>query len=156
MTNDEAADKAKDRIVEMQSRIFDKAAAYTNLILIAGYASAFAIWNLTKALLSPKTTIAVALFLGLSLVCFIFFEVYKMVMNANYYSKFSVIMKDVNSPHDFLQKYKIFETNIHRNSVGFKKVWVFSLWFCIITALISLGILFYNFIVFLLPVWPSS
>ena len=65
--------KALDAMVDMQSKILDKAIAYTNLIMIGGYAGIFAIWSATRKDLSPKMNIAVALAAGVSLTVFIAF-----------------------------------------------------------------------------------
>lgn len=153
MTEDEAADKVKDRMIEMHSRVYDRAAAYTNLIVIGGYAGAFAIWNFTRAQLTNRTTIAVAIFLGLSLTAFIFFEVYKMTINGRTIFKFNEVMKGDPGPIEFLRRYKVYEVEMSKRNIGFQKIWVGCLGFCVIMALIALAILFYNFFFLVLPAW---
>ncbi|RYG55320.1 MAG: hypothetical protein EON56_05815, partial [Alphaproteobacteria bacterium] len=71
--------KVVDLLSEVQGRLIDRAAAYTNLILIGGYAGLFAIWSATRASLPMKANIAVAAALTLSLAFFLGFEVYKMI-----------------------------------------------------------------------------
>lgn len=154
MTEEEAAERAKERIIEIQSRIYERGMAYTNLIMIAGCASAFAIWNITRPQLPPATTIVVATFLGLSLIVFVFFEVYKMAVMTSHFYKFGRTLAAAKSSNDFLVRHAAFEKNLHENSMAFKYAWIFCLWFCVITALAALTILVYNFFVLLVPSWP--
>ena len=75
-------EKVKTTLIEIQSKIYDKASACTNLIMVGGYAGSFATWAATRAHLTTRTNIAVALALTISLSAFIFFEVYKMTYTA--------------------------------------------------------------------------
>src|SRR5258706_2297278 len=75
---DEQIKEVRRILAENQTRAFDKEAAYANLILIAGYAGAFTIWNFTRAQMTPKGIATVALLLAASLTVFVFFEIYKM------------------------------------------------------------------------------
>ncbi len=71
-----------EKIVETQIKIVtascDKAVAYTNVIVVAGYAGFFGLWTLTKAYLSKCQALWAALFMLVSAATFVFFEVYKM------------------------------------------------------------------------------
>src|SRR5436190_19873537 len=51
----ELAAAYRNTVIEIQSKLFDRAAAYSNLIMLGGYAGAFTIWANTKAQLSPKS-----------------------------------------------------------------------------------------------------
>jgi len=63
--------------VKILSAAYDKAVAYTNLVIVAGYAGLFALWHLTNEHLSKKQALWSALFLLISLTVFVLFEVYK-------------------------------------------------------------------------------
>jgi hypothetical protein len=67
---------------EIQGKMADKAAAYTNLILIGGYAGIFTIWSNMKATLPLKASVLVAGSVMASLSAFIGFEIYKMIFTA--------------------------------------------------------------------------
>src|SRR5688572_20847673 len=73
---------AGEKIIETQIKIitasYDKAAAYTNLIVVAGYAAFFGLWTLTKPYLPRELALWAALLMLLSAATFVVFEVYKM------------------------------------------------------------------------------
>jgi len=75
-------EKVKTTIIEVQSKIYDKSTAYTNLIMIGGYAGSFATWAATRPQLPAKANVTIALSLTISLASFILFEVYKMTYTA--------------------------------------------------------------------------
>lgn len=61
----------EQRLVAMHTSIFDKAAAYNNIVITIGYAGFFAIWNLTRQELNGWDNIVIALLLGASILSFI-------------------------------------------------------------------------------------
>jgi uncharacterized membrane protein (DUF2068 family) len=77
-------EKAVNDIVETQIKIvsatFDKAVAYTNVIVIGGYAAFFGLWSLTKQYMTAMQARWAALLMLLSASTFVFFEVYKMIV----------------------------------------------------------------------------
>lgn len=75
---------AKDREAqrEMLGQIFENAKGYTNLVMAGGYVGAFTIWNFTKDLLPTVAHAWVALLLTTSLLAFIGFEVFMMVVRS--------------------------------------------------------------------------
>ena len=70
-----------DLVVDIQIRIiagaYEKANAYTNLIIVAGYAGLFALWQFTKDNLSRRQVIISGLLTITSLAIFVLFEIYK-------------------------------------------------------------------------------
>ena len=58
----EAAERQKnetiDTLTKVMSGAYSQAMAYTNVVIIAGYAAAFTIWNFTRAYL-PESTVFV-------------------------------------------------------------------------------------------------
>jgi hypothetical protein len=74
---------AIENTIKVSSAVYDKAAAYTNLIVVAGYASFFGLWSLTKPYLSPRWALIAALLMGLSMAVFVFFEIAKMIVATN-------------------------------------------------------------------------
>jgi hypothetical protein len=153
----EQADKAKDCIIEIQSKLFDKAVAYSNLIMLGGYAGAFAIWSYTKPQLPERANIIVAFLLGISLAVFIFFEVFKMATNARHFLRVTNDLKTATTPKDFLDKWKFIEVDEAKASLIATRVWALNLIICVGTALGATVILFYNFFAFLvgLRLWPA-
>jgi hypothetical protein len=79
-----AEDEDKHRVeefIEMQMKIisasYEKAMAYTNLIIVAGYAGFFALWQITKDYLSRNQVLWSALLMLISIILFVVFEIYK-------------------------------------------------------------------------------
>src|SRR5207237_2098179 len=70
-----------DLAVDIQIRIiagaYEKAVAYTNLIIVAGYAGLFALWQITKDNLSRRQVLISAFLIISSITIFVLFEIYK-------------------------------------------------------------------------------
>lgn len=157
LSEEEAAEKAKDRLVDINSRLYDRAAAYTNLILLGGYAGAFTIWNFTRLQLPAKATIASALLLGISLAVFVFFEVFKMTQGAIHFLRVRALLASATSSNDFLLKWRQAEIQSASSNLLQVRMWAACLFICVISALLAIVLLFYNFFAFLtgLPLWPN-
>lgn len=73
-------DEILDSVIKIQSAMFDKANAYTNIIIAAGYAGTFAIWTQVSSLLSVRQRAWTGCLLLLSITMFVLWEVAKMVL----------------------------------------------------------------------------
>jgi len=77
-------EKQAAEMAEAQNKLitlsYDKAAAYTTVIVFGGYAGFFAIWQLSKEHLSKGQALWAALLVLLSLLAFVLFEVIKMIV----------------------------------------------------------------------------
>ncbi len=62
--------------------LYDKAVAYTNVVIIAGYAAFFAVWANTKSYLGKRETLWAALLVLISILCFVSWETAKMYITA--------------------------------------------------------------------------
>ena len=80
--NDEYTRKLQDGLLQITSATFDKASAYTNLVMFAGYGCFFALWSLLKADLAPIPTAVAAILMAISASTFGLYEVYKMAYTA--------------------------------------------------------------------------
>src|SRR6266542_2059685 len=58
--------------------LYDKAVAYTNVVIIAGYAAFFAVWANTKSYLGKRETLWAALLVLISILCYVSSETTKM------------------------------------------------------------------------------
>jgi hypothetical protein len=84
---------------EIQSRMFDRASAYTKLILGLGYGGFFAAWSGAKPNLRPLELMSSALLMLVSLLLFIGFEIYE----AYFLSSRSIALaKGISSQHSDL------------------------------------------------------
>jgi hypothetical protein len=84
--------------IEMQTKIlsaaYEKAMAYTNLIIVAGYASFFALWQLTKDHLNRNQVLWSALLMLFSITLFVVFEIYKAYYSSRTLLYFGKILSD--------------------------------------------------------------
>lgn len=150
------AEKLRQNFIELQSKLYEKATAYTNLILLGGYAGAFTIWHLTKDQLPSKASIVIAILLAVSLATFALYEVFNMLATQIHFGRVSNILNHDYPPDVFLEKFSEFKTLIGKKSLSQIPIWITCVAVCVITVLAALGLLFYNFLAVLLklPGWP--
>lgn len=85
---------------EILSHVYQKASGYTNLVMIGGYASAFAIWQLTKEQLTPEQSLIVGFLIVTSVVLFAGFEVYKMIADAFFFRRLNRVLEKEVAEHE--------------------------------------------------------
>jgi hypothetical protein len=150
-------DEVERILLERTAHTFEKGAAYSNLIILGGYAGVFSIWSSTKEQLTPSANIAVALSLGVSLAAFILFEVYKMVQSGRAFMRAQGLLQlAAANPREFLRTLGEVEVTSKRWLVWLIRIWVPVMIISVGSALIAISLLFYNFLALLmgLPLWP--
>jgi hypothetical protein len=92
-----------DQAVKSQIQIYEKAQAYSNamMLLLAGYAGIFALWTFAKGALATKTTNAVIVLVGVSLILYVSWEIYGMIHRATVQAKFLALLDK--TPNEFFQ-----------------------------------------------------
>ncbi len=150
-------DRVRSTIIEINSKMFDKAQAYTNVIIIAGYAGAFTIWTYLKLNFPLRANVTVALALGISLTLFVSFEIFGMVMRARSMLRIRRVISDHLTPEQFFANLKI-----ARESETAEWRWIMPMWAVVLalsvsSALFAIGVLFYNAFAILVgwPLWPA-
>jgi hypothetical protein len=136
--------------IKLASALYDKAMAYTNLITMVGYAGFFGLWSITKDNLTPKHVLWSALFMGISLSSFVFFEVGKMIFNSCFMLSRNCALKKLRGENDMekiIAILKEHDSTMELRNVEFIHFWFIALWIIIPTALIGVSILTYSFIV---------
>ncbi|MBB3145025.1 hypothetical protein FHS21_001426 [Phyllobacterium trifolii] len=93
-----------EMMLEIQSAAFGHTTAYTAVIVFGGYAGIFTIWSNTKDHLSHTLANWVGLLLGVSIFCFVLFEVFKMLAIAREMMKFRVLIVNEYPPAVLLAK----------------------------------------------------
>jgi len=78
---------------EILSFVYQKVSGYTNLVMLGGYASAFGIWQLTKANITAGQSMAVGFLIVCSVVLFAGFEVYKMIAHAFFFRRLDRVLQ---------------------------------------------------------------
>lgn len=143
------AAEAIETQVKVLSALFDKSAAYTNLMILAGYAGYFGLWQLTKEFLTKQYALWSALLILCSLVTFVFFEVVKMLIIHHNISAKARILKspEVQRSPMALQKAFVDIGAVHeRVGLHFIRFWLVCLVVIISTAMAGTGILAYSFV----------
>lgn len=142
-----------EAIIDAQIRIlsaaYEKAIAYTNLIVLAGYASFFGLWQLTKADITKSQSMWAALCILLSALVFVIFEVTKMYVSSRTLLGLNKAISNptiVNSAALLLAEIDKVGKSERRVTVVFGYWWHFTLGFTILTGLAGAGILAYAFI----------
>ena len=82
----EEQDKKIEVLVRILSALYDKAVAYTNLVIIAGYAAFFTVWSIMKDQLSQREMLVSAFCITFSLIFFVFWETLKMIITSTYFT----------------------------------------------------------------------
>jgi hypothetical protein len=147
-----------DSQIKLASALYDKSIAYTNLVIMAGYAGFFGLWSVTKDNLTPKQVLWSALFMIISLSIFVFFEVGKMIFNSCFMLSRNCALKklpaaqNVDEIRNILNEH---DKTTKSRGVKFTYFWVFALIIIIPTALIGVSILMYSFIVNLLALYNN-
>ncbi|MGJ0426773.1 hypothetical protein [Methylocystis sp.] len=147
----EQQEKIQKALIEASSKAFEKAQAYTNVIIIAGYAGAFSLWSSTKAQLPNKANVIIALLLGFSMLVFVLHEIYGMIQRSIHFHKISPLI-NMQLPSD--EKLRRTEAKAELNN---NPIWIASLLGTIPTALAAIALLFYSYFAILVgwPLWPS-
>lgn len=153
----EAEDRAQqervDKIVETQTKIvtvsYDKAAAYTNIIIVAGYATFFGLWSLTKGYVSKPLALWAALLMSISVVAFVLFEVYKMFWVGRAINEQVLTLgeriKD-KSPDVALAEFQKLQAEMNRMVRQQIPIWRITLLIAVPTGFGAIGVLGYSFI----------
>ena len=139
-----------DALIKVESASFERAIAYCNIIIVAGYAGAFALLSATKNQISIQTLITVALLLGFSLMVFCIWEIIKMFFYTNKTKKTISIIESNLSGSAFLEKREQIEQEQRRSILSMNKWWHIVLSLTIIPAFTAIACLFYNYILILI------
>lgn len=146
-----------DTMVELQTKIvttsYDKATAYTNVIIVAGYAAFFGLWTLTKTYVSKPLAIWAALLMCISAGTFVFFEIYKMVFIGNQLNRQILTLGERiknKSATEVLKELQDLESYSKRAALRFQPVWRVVLLLAVATGLGAFLVLSGSFIYALL------
>jgi hypothetical protein len=147
------AAKQLEQLTKVLTAAYDKAIAYTDLILVAGYASFFALWSATKPVLSERLAIAACLSMLISAATFVFFEVYKAIHTSRFMTRNQQLLVEPD-PRKLQANLKAYEQNEGKQALQFVRVWAVVLAISIPTAVLAVLLLGYCFV--LQIVWPQT
>lgn len=143
--------------VRIISQAYDRAVAYSNFIIMAGYAAAFTVWSLTKDYLPEAATIAVGLGLVVSLFTFCGWEVYKMIYTSGELRRCADVLLKNLPPEEFFKEIEKVQRRAERDKLRVHRYWIFVLVMSVPSGFGAAALLFYNFVANLigLPYWPE-
>lgn len=147
-----------DAQIKVLSAAFDKSIAYVNFIILGGYAGFFGLWQLTKDSISKQQSLFAALFALISLVLFISFELYKMVVSYRSMIKQSKVFHSNecrSNPQLLLDEINKLQSVQERSTPKFMFIWAITFFTAVLFAFTGAGILGYAFVCGLLK-QPSS
>lgn len=142
-----------NEILEQQIKIvtatYSHAAAYTNLVLLGGYAGFFGLWQLAKDHLSRPQVLWSALLILISLVFFIAFEVTKSTVQSVAILKKAKVLESAgakSNPEQALAALQAFDQAYQRSMSTFMRYWAFTVFICASTAIGGVSIMAYAFV----------
>lgn len=92
---------------EILAHVYDKASAYSNLIMMGGYAAIFAIWQLMKSHLNFWQESLIAFLVTSSIILFTGFEIYKMISHAVFFRRLDKILSSSVPESQHVQAWQI-------------------------------------------------
>lgn len=128
---------------ELIAHAFGQAQAYTNVVLLAGYAGFFGIWSFLKPELSKSQLFWSALLVSLSLAAFILWEVYQ-----SFYRSRSILSlaRTVEDPARFSELVEQYRLDEFDRVITLRRVWVVAFSFCVVTGFGGVCVLLWAFV----------
>ena len=136
-------DQRIDIMIKVASALYDKAVAYTNVIILAGYAAFFTVWSTMKAKMSHREMLVAAFCITFSLVFFVFWEVTKMIVNSKSLTGLLNVLKA--PPQEFDQRLAEQQKADQRLNIRLLRFWIVILVFTVVPGLIAAAVLLWSF-----------
>jgi hypothetical protein len=122
-----------ERVINHQIRItektYDRAVAYTNLVIVAGYAGFFGLWQITKDYLCPREVVWAALFMSTSIFIFVIFEVAKTYYVSRRIKKIASVIFDTEAKKNIQTlkaAYDKFEIEESKENIIWYRFWIWT------------------------------
>jgi hypothetical protein len=143
-----------DELIKFNIQFFEKAQAYANALILAGYAGLFTLWSFAQKNLTHRQIDVVAIMLGLSLMLFVSWEIYSMTFSATSYSRFVEIIDE--SPEKFFARFDSYQRELRLRTKKYRRRWAFCFYPTLVFGYGAAVLLLYNIIANLLgwPQWP--
>ncbi len=146
---EDAMSKVIDVNMKILAAAYDKAISYTQVVIMVGYGSFFAMWSFTRDSLSKRQVLWSAIFMSISIVTFVLFEVYQMYCRGKSLLSLqkALLARDTK---DDLQKLEIrldeHTAKMQTMTVSQGRYWLANVIVAVVTGLIAIVIIFYGFI----------
>ena len=81
------AEAQLDAIVRINSQVYEKAVAYTNAVILGGYAALFAGWGFANKFMTAKLSATTGALIVASVLTFVLWEVYKGILTGRAFGR---------------------------------------------------------------------
>ena len=135
MSNEDQYLKYLDGLKKLSSENYSQAKSYTNLIMIAGYASYFAALNYCKPYLPLNLFLWSILFMSLSITLFVAHEIYGMISTTIALRKFQNALSD---EKNYIQELEEYNKAAHKEKNRVGRIWSYHLYPTLLFAIIGL------------------
>ena len=145
----ELVNKVFEGQLRLYGALYEKAATYTNLILVVGYAGFFGLWSLTRLYLSKPQALLAASLMLLSLAIFVFFEVYKGAITSMATQRRSKTLFDGSSKPDaqtFIENIQHLEAENLKDSLRLSRVWPWTFEAAVIFGFAGIAVLLFSLV----------
>lgn len=143
------AKEVADAQIHIVTAMYSQGAAYTNLVILGGYASFFGLWQLTSQHLSKRQSLWAALLMLVSICIFVFFEVYKMSLTSHQTYKQAKLLSSPEArtdPNVLLKRLNDLQIIQEGQAAVSMLVWMLALALTVLFALSAVCVLVYAFI----------
>lgn len=141
----EAAERRKreilEDVIEIQTRLYEKASSYTNLVISVGYAGFYTTWAFLKDSLPREEMVLAALSMAVSIAFFILWEVFK-ALATTYKVNLGISDLSKSPPEEIEQKISLYWKRHRELSQEFMGIWRIIIYLVILPALFGIFILF--------------
>lgn len=146
-------EKQKNEQIELLIRVqaagFEKAIAYANVIILAGYAGAFALLSITQKFVPYKLLITSVILLAFSLVIFCGWEVGKMIFYAHHNRKIIPLLNKKLPPASFFKAIEDLQREENLSNIQMGRWWYLVLVLTVIPGFSAGGLLLYSYVLYL-------
>lgn len=145
-TEEAEAERVKAVLLELQTAAFGLSQTYTTIVIFGGYAAFFAIWGFTKDHLSKEQAYWAALLIGVSVLTFVLFEIFKMVVASFEFWKVRSLLVRELPPAEFLAERKRIasSSNLWVQRVVLP-IWIAAFAISLASGIIACGVLLHAF-----------
>jgi hypothetical protein len=133
-----------DAVINFASAVFDKAAAYENIIIAAGYVAFFSVWAATAEHLTRTAVLWSGGLISISLIAYVMWHVLQMSVRLKTQPAFGKIVQDNPAPDEFLRRWQEVETQQNKDSIIMLRVWPYFFLTSLVTGLAGGVLLAYN------------
>jgi hypothetical protein len=115
----------RDKLIDLHSKTYSTAAAYDNAVMLGGYVAFFALWGSVQESLTPVCRLATAALMGISLVCYIGWQVIQMLTRQWFEWKCADVFKSAGDPATFNTEWSKASQNHEIATARLMRFWPF-------------------------------